>query len=463
MNFNKFAIVFTVLILLTGLSAAFGGGDGSSSNPYEISTCQQLQNMSSDLSAHYNLVSDINCSATSNWNNGNGFKPVGTQSNPFKGSLNGNGHTINELYINRGSKEFVSLIGFSGSSVIVENISLSGVDITGDYKVGGLVADNRGSVTDSFSTGSVSGNFYVGGLVGFNTGSVTDSFSMASVSGSYVIGGLVADNRGSVTDSFSTGSVDGESDVGGLIGRKYIGSATNSYWDNVSSGQSSSAGGIGLTTAEMKGSAAVGNMTGFDFSGTWAAVETSDSFSECDKYPILESLNKSLQIKSQNCAPNASFALEPLNPFVGESISFDASSSTDDAGISSFNWVFGDGSETTGETVSHTYSSSEEYSVQLRVEDAEKVADTVTRNLSVQYALNVNWSSYTSDVPVSGYNVYYGVGSVNESNKKEVGSPKDSTKISSEYWSPEDNVCVEVRPFNKNGEAESAKSCVTIS
>jgi hypothetical protein len=54
-------------------------------------------------------------------------------------------------------------------------------------------------------------------------------------------------------DSYATGAVTaGEnSDVGGLVGYNG-GTVTASYWDTQTSGQTTSAGGTGLTTAQLK-------------------------------------------------------------------------------------------------------------------------------------------------------------------------------------------------------------------
>ena len=52
--------------------------------------------------------------------------------------------------------------------------------------------------------------------------------------------------------SYSTGSVTGNSSVGGLVGSDYKGAVTDSFWDTETSGQSTSAGGTGKTTAEMQ-------------------------------------------------------------------------------------------------------------------------------------------------------------------------------------------------------------------
>ena len=52
-------------------------------------------------------------------------------------------------------------------------------------------------------------------------------------------------------NSYTTGSVTGSLNVGGLVGPN-DGSVTDSLWDTETSGQSTSAGGTGKTTAEMQ-------------------------------------------------------------------------------------------------------------------------------------------------------------------------------------------------------------------
>ncbi|MEM4719771.1 MAG: hypothetical protein QXG18_02830, partial [Candidatus Pacearchaeota archaeon] len=70
-----------------GLQKAIGGNsllNFSNNLPppdyYPISNCQQLQNISLNLSANYFLTNDIDCSATISWNSGEGFRPLGNNS-----------------------------------------------------------------------------------------------------------------------------------------------------------------------------------------------------------------------------------------------------------------------------------------------------------------------------------------------------------------------------------------------
>jgi filamentous hemagglutinin family protein len=165
-----------------------------------------------------------------------------------------------------------AVTGGSGSSVIggligqnvgntnatVTNVYATGA-VSGVGEVGGLVGLNTGSIAQAFASGAVSsGAGFAGGLVGLNSGgSITQSYATGAVSGGasgFAIGGLVGWNSsGTVTQSYATGTVSGlaSSMTGGLIGTNG-GTVTNSYWDVQTSGQTTSAGGTGLTTAQLQ-------------------------------------------------------------------------------------------------------------------------------------------------------------------------------------------------------------------
>lgn len=83
--------------------------------------------------------------------------------------------------------------------------------------------------------------------------------------------------------------------------------------------------------------------------------------------------------------PSAVFTYSPLSPVPGESISFDASGSSDDDGISSYEWDWtSDGIfEGTGETASHAYPAAGTYSVTLRVTDTDGNENTTTKTVSI--------------------------------------------------------------------------------
>ena len=64
-----------------------------------------------------------------------------------------------------------------------------------------------------------------------------------------IIGGLVGLNDGSINNAYATGSV---TNGAGFVGNNPGGTITNSFWDTTTSGQSTSNGGTGLSTADMQ-------------------------------------------------------------------------------------------------------------------------------------------------------------------------------------------------------------------
>jgi serine protease len=67
----------------------------------------------------------------------------------------------------------------------------------------------------------------------------------------------------------------------------------------------------------------------------------------------------------------------------GLTCSFNGSGSTDDVGISSYSWTFGDGGTGTGASASRTYSAAGTYSVALTVRDTANQANTRTQSVTV--------------------------------------------------------------------------------
>lgn len=152
-----------------------------------------------------------------------------------------------------GTQTVGGLVGFNGG--IVSDSCFTG-SVTGNGTTGGLVGSNsQGTLSSSYSTGSVSGSDGVGGLVGINAqGTMSNCYSTGSVTGGNFTGGLVGNNdRGTISNCYSTGSVTGGDFTGGLIGGQFFsGTVTNSFWNTETSGQVTSAGGAGKTTAEMQ-------------------------------------------------------------------------------------------------------------------------------------------------------------------------------------------------------------------
>lgn len=235
----------------------FAGGDGTLSNPYQVCNCVQLDNIRNYLSSSFELTNNINCGITP-YNQGVGFEPISN----FLGNLSGKSYSINNLYINNISRNFVGLFSSlqaDGVYVTIENINFNNVNISGRDYVGtlvgyvGTVGSNRMTFTNISSSGSIlgrneiggiGGNFYqeillnaafdgivtsygnqrIGGVVGYISGStlsnVRANVSINAPNADYV-GGLSGHDGffGTIENSYSEGSVIGRDYVGGISGR----------------------------------------------------------------------------------------------------------------------------------------------------------------------------------------------------------------------------------------------------
>ncbi len=225
-------------------------------------------------------------SVNTKWTEGNGWLPIGIDGqNPFNAVFDGNGATISNLYINRTTTSddsgMIGLFGVTGSSSIIRQLNLIGIDITGGQVVGGLVGWNRGAVDDSHITGSVAGGGSlgqdgeggVGGLTGINSGTVKSSNTAGAVSGTSGVGGLVGsnryyygDNRGktaTINESYSFSDVSGSGTViGGLVGGNFS-RILNSYAHGKVSSESYLAGGlVGWNEGEIESSFSSGGVSG---------------------------------------------------------------------------------------------------------------------------------------------------------------------------------------------------------
>ena len=253
-------------------------GNGTEDDPYIIYTPEGLDQLASRVNSgnDYNgkffaLGADITYDKTVLTLDLDGeegldsnFPGIGIDNenqNPFVGSLDGRGHTISGIVINRPNYQYVGLFGYAIGEYI-KNLTLANSDITGKDYVGGIVgsASHSANIENCHVTSdvTVSGQFNVGGIVGVHS-TIQGCTSAATVSGSEYVGGILGHGTNStVRDCLYLGnSVTATSNrsVGAIVGN-YEGTMDNNYHTYYGHG------GVGSN----------GSATGDDVSGALFAV-----------------------------------------------------------------------------------------------------------------------------------------------------------------------------------------------
>lgn len=238
-----------------------------------------LQGISGGLAGRYVLGADIDASATSGWNSGAGFAPLGPSNLvQFTGTLDGLGHTISGLTINRPAATYVGLFGYVGIPGRINNLGLVGGSVAGQTKVGALAGWNSGNINNSHASTSVTGTgSEAGGLVGTSQGEIRNSHATGAVSGGLAVGGLVGWGQGAIINSYATtGTVTASGQwAGGLVGYMLnSGTISGSYATRNVVSTSADVGGLvgywdsnGSATAAINNSYATGTVTGTNHVG----------------------------------------------------------------------------------------------------------------------------------------------------------------------------------------------------
>ena len=210
-------------------------------NTSTVMSSLQAMARKNNLNTYYALGADIDANSTAGWNSGNGFNPIGGPSKSFSGRLEGLGHQINGLNINRSSTSNMGLFGKT-SAALISNFRMNNLNVTGAVNTGGLIG-NALAKTRVFNVslaGQVTGSYDVGGIIGqFDSGSISESSFKGQVIGNMteqlsftMVGGLVgtmSDNT-SIDKSFFDGQLTGLYFIGGLAGYVDYGAViTNSY------------------------------------------------------------------------------------------------------------------------------------------------------------------------------------------------------------------------------------------
>ncbi|MFI3322173.1 MAG: hypothetical protein R3Y50_06570 [Rikenellaceae bacterium] len=224
------------------------GGQGTESEPYQISTADGINDLSEFVASgestsglYFELTSDIDLGGIDSYGNGideNEFTAIGDSDIRFKGTFDGGGYEISGLYINKSDVNNQGLFGVIDGATI-KNLGVSGI-ITGNKFTGAIAGEIYNSkVIGCYNKATITGSGDVGGLVGcmysgsritgcYNVGDV-DNLADDTVSGG-IAGAAVYTCY--ITACYSTGKISATSGAGGILGKDYQSTTTVSscYW-----------------------------------------------------------------------------------------------------------------------------------------------------------------------------------------------------------------------------------------
>ena len=226
MRKKSFKSALTVLLSLMMILVLFPAnafamdGEGTTADPYIIATAADLYEFAikvneGDNTACAVLTADITLLIDTNWT------PIGNDSNQYKGTFDGDGHTITGLKVDIQSDNIIyaGLFGCLGAGGTIKNVSLEDSKITcsssGYIHVGGVCGLNDyGTIENCYNTGEVSGTgtssygyVYAGGVCGWNTGTIQNCYNTGKVSstseyGFVYAGGVCGCNDGTIQNCY---------------------------------------------------------------------------------------------------------------------------------------------------------------------------------------------------------------------------------------------------------------------
>ena len=269
-------------------------GSGTEDDPYVIQYPSQLDLLATNVNGgesydgiYFVLANDITYTHTTDWDDAtsteNNYTPIGgsynNSSRSFRGTFDGQGHTISGIRIYRAGNEYVDeYLGLFGSvdDGTVKNVTVSDMRITGYSYVGGIAGENYGGgkIVNCHAIATVTlhalrdGAYNFGGIVGChyqnNSGGFISGCSSAvtlTVTGSPTLcqafGGIVGECDGDMRNCLAEGvklpgihyhDDNNNNDASGAIaGTMYQSHAiTDNYYSGCYLGGTPTASGIGV-------------------------------------------------------------------------------------------------------------------------------------------------------------------------------------------------------------------------
>ena len=111
-------------------------GNGTRESPYLVYSAESLYDVRNDLNAYYKQICDIDLTG---YSSGEGWLPIGNNSNRFTGHFDGGGFVITGLKINRPESDYIGLFGAISNDAKVTNCKIVDAVTSGSRFVSVLV------------------------------------------------------------------------------------------------------------------------------------------------------------------------------------------------------------------------------------------------------------------------------------------------------------------------------------
>ena len=193
-------------------------GDGKKDNVYEISNAGQLywfaalvngklpdaeqnENANAILKKDIIVNSDVLDGVLANDTSGfRSWTPIGDYN--YGGVFDGQGHTVNGLYINDINKRLVGLCSSLLKDGCIKNLGIEDSYFNVDNVVGGVADNNYGTIINCYCNGVFVANNTVGGIAGVNSGTITNCYSIPEITADYNKGEITGSNYGTITNCY---------------------------------------------------------------------------------------------------------------------------------------------------------------------------------------------------------------------------------------------------------------------
>ena len=193
-------------------------GDGKKDNVYEIFNAGQLywfaalvngklpdaeqnENANAILKKDIIVNSDVLDGVLANDTSGfRSWTPIGDGN--YGGVFDGQGHTVNGLYINDTNKSSVGLCSVLDDSGCIKNLGIEDSYFNVRNVVGGIVSNNKGIIMNCNVVTKITANDDAGGIAGSNSGTITNCYSIAEINADYDKGEIAGSNYRTITNCY---------------------------------------------------------------------------------------------------------------------------------------------------------------------------------------------------------------------------------------------------------------------